>query len=372
MRRRGGWPPLARSPRRRSLAWRGKLQARTALASRNGARSAAQKPLAMAQRPICSICGKRRAERFCPAKGERICAVCCATEREVRLDCPVDCPYLIAAHRYEQEHRQPLAPSEVPFANVQLSSDLLYKNEAFLSGLGYALLKFSAEHRDLADGDIFTALEALAETYRTLVSGIYYEKPPNAPSGQRALRRSRQFHTGLQETGKLAEGLHCAEGQRHFPLARLSGASLPLEHQRPSARAHLPRTPSRPIPAAGTPASNLANHRSLRQASPSGWRRQPVVATLESEPSARAAAPPPAVFRPQRRDALADFAPIGFRRVAGWYHSRYWRPAREFALQKGRIVARRRHQKSTLAANHCAPASRAAAAPAFRDPPRDR
>jgi hypothetical protein len=135
----------------------------------------------MAQRPICSICEKRRAERFCPAKGERICSVCCATEREVRLDCPVDCSYLIAAHRYEQEHRQPLAPSKVPFASIELSSDLLYKNEAFLSGLGYALLKFSTEHRDLADGDIFTALEALAETYRTLVSGIYYEKPPSAP-----------------------------------------------------------------------------------------------------------------------------------------------------------------------------------------------
>ena len=135
----------------------------------------------MAQRPICSICGKRRAERFCPAKGEKICAVCCATEREVRLDCPVDCPYLISAHRYEQEHRPPLAPGEVPFANVQLSSDLLYKNEAFLSGLGYALLKFSAERRDLADGDIFAAFESLAETYRTLVSGIYYEKPPGAP-----------------------------------------------------------------------------------------------------------------------------------------------------------------------------------------------
>lgn len=135
----------------------------------------------MAQRPICSICGKRRAERFCPAKGERICAVCCATEREVLLDCPADCPYLIAAHRYEQEHRQPLPPNELPFANVHLSSDLLYKNELFLSGLGYALLRFAADRRELADGDIFAALEALAETYRTLVSGIYYEKPPSAP-----------------------------------------------------------------------------------------------------------------------------------------------------------------------------------------------
>ena len=194
----------------------------------------------MAQRPICSICGKRRAERFCPAKGERICAVCCATEREVRLDCPVDCPYLIAAHRYEQEHRQPLAPSEVPFANVQLSSDLLYKNEAFLSGLGYALLKFSAEHRDLADGDIFTALEALAETYRTLISGIYYEKPPNAPLAERALRRSREFHTGLQETGKLAEGLYSLKDSDVFhSLVYLARVCRLSTNGRPRARIFL-------------------------------------------------------------------------------------------------------------------------------------
>ena len=89
----------------------------------------------MAQRPICSICGKRRAERFCPAKGEKICSVCCATEREVRLDCPADCPYLISAHRYELEHRAPLAPSELPFPSVDIPRDVLYKHEAFLKRL---------------------------------------------------------------------------------------------------------------------------------------------------------------------------------------------------------------------------------------------
>ena len=62
----------------------------------------------MLQRPACPSCGRRRPERFCPAQGEKICAVCCGTEREVTLDCPADCSYLIAAHRYEQEHRKPL------------------------------------------------------------------------------------------------------------------------------------------------------------------------------------------------------------------------------------------------------------------------
>ena len=40
----------------------------------------------------CPICEKRKAQRFCPAKGEKICAVCCGKEREVIIDCPVDCP----------------------------------------------------------------------------------------------------------------------------------------------------------------------------------------------------------------------------------------------------------------------------------------
>ena len=31
----------------------------------------------------CPICEKRKASRFCPAKAEKICAVCCGTEREV-------------------------------------------------------------------------------------------------------------------------------------------------------------------------------------------------------------------------------------------------------------------------------------------------
>jgi hypothetical protein len=49
----------------------------------------------------CAICEKRKAERFCRAKGEKICAVHCGAEREVHIDCPSDCSYLISVHRYE-------------------------------------------------------------------------------------------------------------------------------------------------------------------------------------------------------------------------------------------------------------------------------
>ena len=43
------------------------------------------------------------------------------------------------------------------------------------------MLKFAAEQRALTDLDALAAVTALGETYRTLISGIYYEKPPDAP-----------------------------------------------------------------------------------------------------------------------------------------------------------------------------------------------
>jgi hypothetical protein len=128
----------------------------------------------------CPICNKRKAERFCPAKGEHICAVCCGTEREVTLDCPSDCPYLIAAHRYEDEHRKPLPVSQVPFPDVEFSPDLIHEHRPMVSGLGLTILQFAAAQASLTDAEVIAAASALAETYRTLGSGIYYEKPPEA------------------------------------------------------------------------------------------------------------------------------------------------------------------------------------------------
>jgi hypothetical protein len=132
----------------------------------------------MAERPTCAICSKRRPERFCPAKGEKICAVCCGREREVTLDCPADCAYLIAAHRYEQEHRKPLNESEIPFPGVEFSPNLVYERDSFVSGLAFTVSQFAAGNAGLTDQNSLNAIQALAETYRTLVSGIYYERPP--------------------------------------------------------------------------------------------------------------------------------------------------------------------------------------------------
>jgi len=135
----------------------------------------------VADKQICPICNKRRAERYCPAKDEKICAIDCGVEREVTIACPSDCAYLIAAHRWEQSHPKPLAESEVPFPDVSFPADLIHTRQAVLSGLGYTVVVYAADQRSLADSDVFAAVQAMAETRRTLMSGIFYEKPPEIP-----------------------------------------------------------------------------------------------------------------------------------------------------------------------------------------------
>jgi hypothetical protein len=132
----------------------------------------------VAEKAICPICNKRRAERYCPTKGETICAVDCGTEREVTIDCPSDCSYLLAAHRWEGAHPKPLPESEMLFPDVMLPPDVIQMRGATLSGLGHTMLLYALEQRSLTDADVFAATQAMAETYRTLLSGIYYEKPP--------------------------------------------------------------------------------------------------------------------------------------------------------------------------------------------------
>lgn len=146
----------------------------------------------------CPICEKRKAARFCPAQGEKICAVCCGTEREVSIDCPSDCTYLVAAHRYEGEHQRAL-PADTPLLDVKVAQDVIYAHQDALSGLAFTAAKFSATHPATTDSDILAALQALAETYKTLGSGIIYEKPPNAPLARELYATLAAF---LDETNK--------------------------------------------------------------------------------------------------------------------------------------------------------------------------
>jgi len=128
----------------------------------------------------CPICEKRKEGRFCPAKGEKICAVCCGTEREVSIDCPTDCAYLAAAHRYEDGHKRQI-PVDTPFLEERIQQGTLHTHQPLMAALAFTIAKACMSHPSATDPDVIAALRALAESYKTLISGIYYEKLPDIP-----------------------------------------------------------------------------------------------------------------------------------------------------------------------------------------------
>lgn len=48
-----------------------------------------------------------------------------------------------------------------------------------MAAFAFTIAKFCAAHREATDPDVLAGIQALAETYKTLRSGIFYEKPPD-------------------------------------------------------------------------------------------------------------------------------------------------------------------------------------------------
>jgi len=125
----------------------------------------------------CKICNTRKPRRYCPGVGGDICSICCGSEREVTVNCPLDCVYLVEA----RQHEKPAPPAAGPLPNqdVKLSEEFLRDHEPLLIFLGAKLLEASLETAGAVDSDVQEALESLIRTYRTLESGLYYETRPN-------------------------------------------------------------------------------------------------------------------------------------------------------------------------------------------------
>jgi hypothetical protein len=155
----------------------------------------------------CAICEIRKEKRFCPAVHGRICPQCCGEQREVTLDCPTDCPYLIQA----REHEKPRASDQIDpaglFLHIQVSDQFMYEKEHLLMGLSYALAKAARADRSLHDQDLIAALSVLATSYeRRANSGLHYEQPLTSDSQRRAAnevetmvreyREAEQKHAG--------------------------------------------------------------------------------------------------------------------------------------------------------------------------------
>ncbi len=134
----------------------------------------------------CAICEVRKEKRFCPAIHGRICAQCCGEQREVTLDCPSECPYLIQAREHEKPRAaDQLDPAEL-FLKIEVPDQFMYEREHLLMGLTFALAKAARADRSLLDRDLISGISALANRYERLVnSGLHYEQPLTSEAQRR-------------------------------------------------------------------------------------------------------------------------------------------------------------------------------------------
>lgn len=155
----------------------------------------------------CAICEVRKEKRFCPAVHGRICPQCCGEQREVTLDCPSDCPYLIQA----REHEKPRSADEIDpaglFLQIEVSDQFMYEKEHLLMGLTYALAKAARAEGGIHDRDLIAALSMLAQSYeRRMNSGLHYEPPLTSDSQRRAANEVETMVREYREAEKKHAG----------------------------------------------------------------------------------------------------------------------------------------------------------------------
>ena len=149
----------------------------------------------------CKLCEKRRARRHCPGVEGEICPQCCGSQREITIECPSSCEYLIEA----RFHEQPPAVTEdrLPNPDIRLSEKFLRDTEPLVFTVA---LKRAMETGGAVDFDAREALDAEIRTYRTMQTGLIYDtRAPNpyAAAIQQKLREAvEKFRKELvQESG---------------------------------------------------------------------------------------------------------------------------------------------------------------------------
>ena len=180
----------------------------------------------------CAVCEERKEKRFCPAVHGKICPQCCGEQREVTLDCPSDCPYLLQAREHAATHHanaQNERPGErdrealfreVEIPDVEITEQFLYEREELILGLSFALAKSARADRSLMDRDLIAALSSLVKSYQTLVNSSLIYEPPTANVALQTIIRdiAREVETMVREFRE-------AE-QRHIGHTRLRDSDV--------------------------------------------------------------------------------------------------------------------------------------------------
>jgi hypothetical protein len=185
----------------------------------------------------CPLCSDRSGKRFCPAKVEQICAVCCGTKREVEIDCPSSCPHLIAGRSYEAEKRIP--DPELVQKVERYSNDFVYRYSPILDAISQSVVQERLQSPWLVDNDVVEVYKSLSATMKTLSSGIYYETLPDGPVRISLFRRVKVKLDELMQPSAEAERRTLKVSEAVDVLDFLTVAAQTSSSTRPKSRRYL-------------------------------------------------------------------------------------------------------------------------------------
>ncbi|HWP86054.1 MAG TPA: hypothetical protein VNN17_12735 [Terriglobia bacterium] len=162
----------------------------------------------MATEALCALCHQRKAKRQCPGLEKRICPQCCGREREVSIDCPLDCSYLRESRRHDAEKLTALP--EMPYKDIEVPERFLQEFGQIVGGVAVRLLAYFRQNTRVTDRDVLEAMAKLIQTYQTQQSGIYYESVPEEPLAAGVFRNLKSFFDEVEkqahERGLVAPG----------------------------------------------------------------------------------------------------------------------------------------------------------------------
>lgn len=148
-------------------------------------------------RMSCPLCRERRARRQCPALGRTICAVCCGSKRQVEINCPPDCGYLVAAQAHPPASVRRQQEQDLAFVMAMRDGLTATQSDLFLALLTFVATLNADPLLKLQDDDVAEGVGALSATYETADRGLIYEHRPQSLVAQRFVTDAKAFLASL-------------------------------------------------------------------------------------------------------------------------------------------------------------------------------
>lgn len=184
----------------------------------------------------CKICNTRRPRRYCPGVEGDICPICCATEREVTVNCPLTCKYLIESRETAKE---PAAGKDLPHDDLKFPAGFMERSEPFIVLTALVLARAAREQPPLLDSDLQAALASTVQTYKTLQSGLIYESKPENPYAAAYQQKVLEYLAEAKQTLNAERPGTLDDRMLLACLAFLHRLAVSMDNGRPKGRAFI-------------------------------------------------------------------------------------------------------------------------------------